>query len=390
VTGADRYLTDRDADNMEHYIEHSYGISTGKIDKALSVIYERHKFHPVRDYLDTLQWDGTERVDLLFIDYMGAEDSAYVRAVTRKTLVAAVARVMQPGVKFDNMTVFVGQQGIGKSSLIALLGRKWYSDSFTTMQGKEAYEQLQGVWIVEVAELSGMKKQEVETVKHYISKREDRYRVAYGKRVENFPRQCVFFGSTNKTDFLRDPTGNRRFWPIRTGVPERNVWKDLTKQEVDQIWAEAVLLYEQGETLYLPKELESEAQSVQEQHSERDDRAGIIERYLEKLLPTDWEERDMYKRREYYQSDDELGAAGTIKRTRVCAAEIWVEAFGQKIGDMQAHNIRFIHDVMRTLDNWAPFKYKAKFKLYGVQRGYYRVGSFWEVTDDEVAAVAED
>lgn len=388
VTGADRYLTDRDADNMEHYIEHSYGISTGKIDKALSVIYERHKFHPVRDYLDTLQWDGTERLDTLFILYMGADDTPYVRAVTRKTLVAAVARVMQPGIKFDNMTVFVGQQGIGKSSLIALLGRKWYSDSFTTMQGKEAYEQLQGVWIVEVAELSGMKKQEVETVKHYISKREDRYRVAYGKRVENFPRQCVFFGSTNKTDFLRDPTGNRRFWPIRTGTPERSVFKDLTKQEVDQIWAEAVLLYEQGEPLYLPKELETEAQRVQEQHSERDDRAGIIERYLEKLLPTDWDDRDMYKRREYYQSDDELGAAGTIKRTKVCAAEIWVEAFGLKLGEMQAHNIRFIHDVMRTLDNWQPFKHKARFKIYGIQRGYYRVGSFWEVTDEDVAAVA--
>ena len=380
VTGADRYLTDRDADNMEHYIEHSYGISTGKIDKALSVIYERHKFHPVRDYLDTLQWDGEERVDMLFIDYMGAEDSAYVRAVARKMLVAAVARVMQPGIKFDNMAVTVGPQGIGKSSLFSKLGRSWFSDSFTTMQGKESYEQLQGVWIVEVAELSGMKKQEVETVKHFMSKREDRYRVAYGKRVENFPRQCVLFGSTNKIDFLRDSTGNRRFWPVRTGAPKKSVFEELTRVVVDQLWAEAVYLYEQGETLFLPKELEAQALEVQEQHSERDDRAGIIERYLEKLLPDGWEQRDMYKRREYYQSDDDLEEIGKYSRERVCAAEIWVEAFGLKLGDMNTYNTKFIHDAIRTMEDWKPYRYKARFGIYGLQRGYFKVGSFYEIT----------
>jgi predicted P-loop ATPase len=380
VTFADRYLTDRDADNMEHYIETVYGLTTGKLEKALSVIYERHKFHPVRDYLDTLSWDEQERVDTLFIDYMGAEDNEYTRAVARKMLVAAVARVMRPGIKFDNMAVTVGPQGIGKSSLFARLGRHWFSDSFTTMQGKEAYEQLQGVWIIEVAELSGMKKQEVETVKHYVSKCEDRFRVAYGKRIENFPRQCIFFGSTNKADFLRDSTGNRRFWPIRTGNPKKDLFTELTKTEVDQIWAEAVVLYEQGEPLYLPKELEAIAMEVQEQHSERDDRAGIIERYLEKLLPDGWEERDMYKRREYYQTDDELEPIGKHQRDRVCAAEIWVEAFGMKLGDMHTANTKFIHDAMRLLDDWKPYKTKARFGIYGLQRGYYRVGSFYEIT----------
>jgi hypothetical protein len=236
------------------------------------------------------------------------------------------------------------------------------------------------VWIVEVAELSGMKKQEVETVKHFMSKREDRYRVAYGKRVENFPRQCVLFGSTNKIDFLRDSTGNRRFWPVRTGVPKKSVFEDLTRAVVDQLWAEAAYLYEQGETLFLPKELEAQALEVQEQHSERDDRAGIIERYLEKLLPDGWEQRDMYKRREYYQSDDELGEIGKYSRERVCAAEIWVEAFGLKLGDMNTYNTKFIHDAIRTMEDWKPYRYKARFGIYGLQRGYFKVGSFYEIT----------
>lgn len=385
VTHKDRYITDRDDDNIEHYIESVYGLSTSKLDKAMSVLYERHKFHPVRDYLQSLYWDGTPRVDSLFIDYIGAEDNPYTRAVTRKTLVAAVARVMQPGCKFDYMLVFVGKQGIGKSSLIGKLGKEWYSDSFATVQGKEAYEQIQGVWLVEMAELSGLRKADIETTKHFVSKREDRFRVAYGKRVENFPRQCIFFGSTNKTDFLRDPTGNRRFWPISIEQPKQNVFSGLTEEVVDQVWAEAVQLYKDGEELYLSKDMEELAFKVQERHSERDDRAGIIERYLDKLLPVSWEEKNIFEKREYLRGDDSIQEKGTIRRNRVCAAEIWCEAFELKQGDMNAHSIRFIHDILRGIDGWTEFKNKQRFGQYGIQRGYYRDGSFFEVTDKSVA-----
>ena len=364
-------MTDRDDDNIEHYLENVYSIAATKLGKALSVIYERTKFHPIRDYLNSVDWDGEKRVDHVFIDYMGAADTEYTRAVTRKTLCAAVARVFKPGVKFDYMLTFVGRQGLGKSSLIGKLGKQWFSDSFSTVQGKEAYEQIQGVWLVEMAELSGLKKADVESTKHYISKREDRYRVAYGERVENFPRQCIFFGSTNKRDFLRDPTGNRRFWPVDIGTPVKNLFTDLTDDEIDQIWAEAVHLYQKGETLFLSKELEDTAYKVQEEHSEIDERTGLIQKYLDTLLPVDWDTKSLYERRAFLQGD-ELQADGLVRREKVCAAEIWCEVLGGMQKDMSSHNTRFIHDIMRTMEGWGEYKSRTIFKEYGNQRGYYR------------------
>lgn len=382
-----RYLIDRDDANIEHYIERVYGINCGaKLEKAMAVLYEKKKFHPVRDYLDALTWDGLPRVDRLIIDHMGADDSEYVKAITRKILCAAVARIYQPGVKFDNMLVFVGRQGLGKSSLIGKLGGEWFSDSFATIQGREAFEQLQGVWLVEVAELAGLRKAEAEHIKHYISKREDRYRVAYGRRVENFPRQCVFFGSTNRTDFLRDPTGNRRFWPVQLSDNAKKSVFNITADEINQIWAEAVELYRQGETLYLPKELETEAQKVQEMHSENDDREGIIRRYLETLLPENWEDMDLYRRRSFLNGDDEISPVGTVQRDKVCAAEIWAEAIGGMPKDMTSQNTKFIHDTVRKLENWAEGTKKQRFGNYGILKGYVRVKPGKKIVAASVAA----
>jgi len=372
INHQNRYWSDKDDANISLYLEKLYGMPAAKLDTAIGVISEKTRFHPVRDYLNTLQWDGEPRVETLFVEYMGAEDTPYVRAVTRKTITAAVARVMQPGVKFDYVLTIVGKQGLGKSSLIGKLGRQWFSDSFTTIQGKEAFEQIQGVWIVEIAELAGLRKAEVEAIKHYISKREDRYRVAYGKRVENFPRQCIFFASVNKKDFLKDSSGNRRWWPLDVfnGKPEKNVFVDLTDTEINQVWAEAVTLYKAGEPLYLDRELEQEAQQIQSRHSEQDDRTGIILRYLETLLPEDWEKKDTYERRAWLNGDKELQEEGTVQRQRVCAAEIWCEALGGFQKEMNSQNTRFIHDVMHQLDNWVETKNKSRFGIYGVMKGY--------------------
>lgn len=183
-----------------HYLERAYKLSCkDKNVAAVAVMAQRNAFHPVCDYLDSCEWDGIPRVETLLVDCLGAEDTPYVRAVTRKTLVAAVARIYQPGIKFDNMLTLQGVQGIGKSSLLAKLGGDWFSDTFTTMQGKEAYEQVQGVWLMEIGELDSTKKAETSTVKLFISKTSDRYRPAYGRRIQEFPRQCVFFGTTNET-----------------------------------------------------------------------------------------------------------------------------------------------------------------------------------------------
>ncbi|MDR0653216.1 MAG: virulence-associated E family protein, partial [Synergistaceae bacterium] len=246
----------RDADTAQlvAYVDKRYGaFSARNYELALTKVADDRAFHPIREYLDGLpKWDRMPRLDTLLIDYLGAEDSPYTRAVTRKTLVAAVARILNPGAKHDSILVLNGKQGVGKSTLFSRLGRQWYSDglSISDMKDKTAPEKLQGYWILELGELAGIKKMDVETVKSFITRTDDKYRPSYGRAVESHPRQCVIVGTTNSDGgFLRDITGNRRFWPVRvTGEGKYRAW-ELT--EIDQIWAEALARYSEGEELYL-------------------------------------------------------------------------------------------------------------------------------------------
>jgi putative DNA primase/helicase len=377
VNKTTKYLTDADDAGLWHYLENTYGINNvSKTQAAMSQVLRDNGFHPIRDYLGGIDWDGEERLDSLFIDYLGAADNIYTRTVTRKMFVAAVARVMNPGVKFDYALVLVGDQGQGKSQIIDRMGMQWFSDSFGTVEGKEAYEQIQGVWLVEMGELAGLKKAEINTVKHFISKREDRYRVAYGRRTENFPRQVVFFGTSNNRDFLRDPTGNRRFWPIDTyeTLPEKDVY-DLDQDIINQLWAEAVYLYNEGEALYLSKDIEQMAYEVQKDHSEQDERTGMIMQYLEALLPVDWNSKTVHERRAFLHGD-EFQEPGTVQRDRVCVAEIWCEVLGGQQKDMNRYNTKDIHDMLRAIGGWelSPGG-KSRFSLYGIQRAYLRVAT---------------
>lgn len=224
-------------------------------------------------------------MDTLLIDYLGAEDTLYVRAVTRKTLVAAVARILKPGTKHDSILVLNGKQGIGKSTLFSRLGGKWYSDSLSIsdMKDKTAPEKLQGYWILELGELAGIKKMDVETVKSFITRTDDKYRPSYGRAVESHPRQCVIVGTTNSDGgFLRDIIGNRRFWPMRvTGSGTKHA-RELTG--IDQIWAEALVKYAEGEELYLKGKIAEAAFAEQRDAMENDDREGLVAEYLETLL----------------------------------------------------------------------------------------------------------
>lgn len=371
-----RFVKDQDEQNLVKYLEKLYNISGRlNIKDAFDTHIDANGFHPVRDYLGALEWDGRKRVDTLFIDYLGAENSEYMRAVTRKTLVAAVARVHEPGVKFDYILTIIGPQGAGKSTLIKKLGREWFSDSFNfnMLHTKEAFEQMQGYWIIEISELNGMRKTEVDAAKSFISKTEDNFRPAFGRNTVAFRRQSIFIGSTNNRDFLRDQTGNRRFWPvdITKGERTRNVFKDLTTNEVNQIWAEAVKLYKTGEPLHLSEELEREAAEQQREHTEQDGRVGIIEQYLDMLLPDNWSEMSVFDRRAYIQGD-ELQAEGTIKRNRVCVPEIFCEALGGNQKDMDKVKVREMHEIMRNMPGWGEHKTKMKFGKYGVQKGYRR------------------
>jgi putative DNA primase/helicase len=381
----ERYFKDSDDASLRIYIEKYYGIGNKNvISDCLSAHFAKNRFHPVKDYLESLSWDGNSRIEKLFIDYLGAEDSKYTRSVTKKMLAAAVARIFEPGCKFDYVLVLVGKQGQKKSMLLDKLGGKWFSDSFTTVQGKEAIEQIQGVWIIEIAELSALRKAEVESIKHYISKREDRYRVAYGRRVENFPRQCVFFATCNNKDFLRDSTGNRRFWPVDTYVqsPSKDPFKDLNEYDISQIWAEAKKLYDSKEPLYLSAEIEEQAFAIQADHSEMDERKGHIESYLNTLLPENWDALDIYKRREWLRDTDELQPAGTKRRDRVCVSEIWFEVLGGQVKDLTVREAKSLHNIMRTMTGWEEYKSKTDIKGYGTRRAYYRK----EIHGKEVSA----
>lgn len=350
ITHATRFLTDTDDKALRSYIEKHYNFrSKAYIQDAHALICKQNAFHPIKEYLQGLVWDGTPRVDKLLIEYLGSEDTAYHRAAIRKTCVAAVARIFTPGCKFDYVLTLVGRQGLGKSTFISKLGKQWYSDSFGSFQGKEAYESIQGVWIMEMGELAGMKKAEHEAVKHFITKADDRFRVAYGHRTETFPRQVVFIGTTNNTDFLQDGTGNRRFWPIDCGktAPVLSVWEDLSGGVIDQIWAEAFELYKTGETLYFTKEVEEMAKAAQEHHREADDLESLLDHYLDRLIPENWKELDTHGKREFLDGD----TIGTKKRTKIVALDIWFELLKGAPNPSKTEMAR-IKNAMRQKKGW--------------------------------------
>ena len=363
--------TDTDDANLRYYLERTYGISgKDKIFDAVNVVANKHKYHPVRDYLDSCDWDGVPRVDELLIKYLGADDTPYTRAVTRKTLAGAVARIYNPGVKFDYMLVLrSAQQGIGKTSLVKLLGRDWYSDSFSTVQGKEAYEQLHGVWIMEVGELAGMRKAEAESIKLFISKQVDRFRPAYGRRTEEFKRQCIFIGTTNETQFLRDTTGNRRFWVVEAKNTELSPdFGELDDALLKQIWGEAIQIWRKGEKLYLSHALEEEARRIQSNYEVEDPRAGLIEAYLNRLLPEDWDDMDEYSRKTWLDSD----AVGKVERTIVSGAEIANEALGINF-KKDTWVSKDIAKIMESFPEWRRGPSSVRQRLYGQQRYWRRV-----------------
>lgn len=361
--------TDTDDAGLRYYLERSYRIvAKGKVDDAIAFVQERNSFHPVRAYLKTLTWDGTPRVDTLFIDYLGAEDSAYNRAVARKFLAAAVTRVMTPGCKMDYMPVLIGKQGIGKSHLLSILGGEWFSDSITSINGKEGYEALHGSWIVEWAELSAARKADIESMKQFISKRDDKYRKAYARRVTDNPRQCVFAGTTNDDEFLRDYTGNRRFWPIQTdaAMATKSVFDDLPKER-DQIWAEAVVLHKNHEPLYLDASLQAKAQEVQEEHTYRSVREDIVREYLDRKLPENWKDMSQFERKVWLDDADNEGI-----ETRECISllEIWVEALGGERLNFSNQDQRELKAIMDHI-GWPKGKApRQRGREFGKQRVY--------------------
>ena len=230
--------------------------------KVVKIVAREKSFHPVKDHLLELKWDGKKRVDTWLIDYCSAEDTKFNRAVGKIMLVAAVRRVMSPGCKFDEIVILEGPQGRGKSTLLSTLAMKqeWFTDTVPIDgDSKKFIEQLRGKLIAELSELGSMRKTDVEHVKTMASRQVDRSRMAYGRIVEEVPRQFIIVGTTNSSEYLMDLTGNRRFWPVKTDI----IKVDEFTKIVDQLWAEAVQLEAQGMSIRLDEKLWGDATAVQ-------------------------------------------------------------------------------------------------------------------------------
>lgn len=367
---------DSDDSGLRRHLEKHYGIeSPSKIRDAVELAMLSCKRHPVREYLNSLTWDGQSRMDTLFIDYLDAADNEYTREVTRKALIGAVARIYSPGCKHDHALVLVGPQGCRKSTTLAKLGRQWFSDSLYTVSGKDAYEQLQGHWIIEMGEMAATKKAELEQIKQFMSKQTDSYRAAYARRTQEHPRQCAFFGTTNDNEFMRDSTGGRRFWPVVVTDKGRELGGMLTDEIVDQVWAEAVMRYEAGEQWYLSERIEQIARKVQEEHTEMNGKQGLIENFLDTLLPKGWEKMDLDKRMLFWGGGFGEKEEGTEIRNRVCAIEIWQELFRGDPKTFTPMQAREINGILRRIPGWKS-QSSMNCGIYGRQRGFSREVEF--------------
>lgn len=374
-----RFWDDDDDSGLRHYLEKVYGVrrAAPTIEDACKLIFKENKFHPVRDYLSSLVWDGKERVETVLIDYFGVEDNIYTRAASRIFICGAVARIFNPGCQLDYVTTIVGKQGIRKGTFYRFMAKHdgWYTE-LATIKYKEAIEETMGKWIVEMAEMAPTKKSEIEEMKAFITNKSKTIRMAYARNSIDIPRQYVLVASTNEPAFLKDPTGDRRYLPVDADMSKaiKSIKNDL-KNEVDQIYAEAQVIYKKmkNKSLMLSQAEESLASIEQDSHRIVDDEESTILEFLDVSLPTDWYDKDLYERQRYFTDDlsSKVKKEDGFIRDRVCVKEILNELYGVT-GKVDLRDSTRINKILQGLKNWERQKAPIKIKGYGLQRGYYR------------------
>ncbi len=344
---------------------------------AISIAANRNPYHPVQSYLDTLEWDGTPRVDFMFVEYLGCADDAYHRQTSRLTLVAAVARVYQPGHKFDFVPILEGKQGIRKSTFIRHLGLHWYIELDCPFDDpKRVVETLTGSWIAEIPELSNFGKSEIGAVKAFFSKGEEKVREAYGRKAKRFLRQSVYLGTTNDREYLRDPTGNRRFWPIQCLTDQIDT--DKLKREVPQLWAEAVAIYKEmaadtppGQLpLYLKGDARGIALELQDSRvieTQAHGWAGLIAAWANERVPQSVMDGTSEKFERHDGKPDLL-----VRRESICALQIWVEVLKGTTETYGRGNSLKVIEAIRATGDWED-RGREYFTIYGRQRCFKRI-----------------
>jgi predicted P-loop ATPase len=284
------------------------GVSTATAGQAVEMVAQERSFHPVRDYLQSIQHDGMPRIGTWLSDYMGVERSKYTDAVGRAMLIGAVARIFEPGCKVDTVPILEAPQGARKSSAIEALFKPWFTDELDDIGSKDCAMQTRGIWGIEISELDAMSRSDVSKIKAFISRTSDRFRPPYGSRVIECLRGSVFWGSTNSEGYLKDETGGRRFWPLRVG----RINLDELQAIRDQLWAEAVIHYQASVPWWLSRaDLEQEAEAQQRQRYSGDPWDGPIEHYLHTLREASVE--DILREAVHL----EIGQCGQTEQNRV-------------------------------------------------------------------------
>lgn len=257
--------------------QYNLRVKASSVIEAVSVVAHDHAFHPVRNYLNALEWDRVPRLDAWLTDIMGVVPTEYSSKVGKRWLVSAVGRVMKPGCKADSVMILEGAQGAGKSTAMSVLGGEWFMDTPFALGDKDGFQAIRGKWIVELGELDSFNKAESTKAKQFFSASTDTYRESYGRRTMDVPRQCVFVGTTNQDEYLKDATGNRRYWPVAC----TKVDLDKLREVRDQLWAEAMFCYQSGDIWWVNREESTLFADAQEERFVVDEWEGPILDWLE-------------------------------------------------------------------------------------------------------------